>query len=447
MNAEQSLNKAWLERHIADCIEFADPHSGLSDSPHSLTCMTLNGDSMSMFATARAKRASLRDMVLLACSTNKRWLMDNRYAVFPQVLQHWTTVQELRNLPEDKITVFGVNTYPFLDDDTQAKETAINQTTNFRDTHAFHGGLYYIGKDIPHQDEADLDQILLDINCVSYPVSYARYPYPVKVLRHLTYDPPLEPWWTRHKPYVDLQVYTTNASILASHLKILSDRPNNLPVLIIDSDFLPATDACWPFQRVSVFEEQYVNLFQTVNPLNGLMYGHGGPKLLKRLDNEPEVRSGQENNHSQQLAHVDMTSLFAASKGMKIHSVVGVHNYCWSEFSTWRTAFREAFKLTLLLRGDGLAPHHRDQARHRLHTWMGLSNGGDRLSYSDYISQRGLVAKRLTRQEFDLHQELSVQGATVGSAFASLEKKSHLDINNYEDLQQLFTDSRTERKL
>lgn len=442
MTFQTPLNQAWLERHIEDCIEFADPKSGLTDSPHSLTCMLLGGYTMSMFTRAKAKRALLSDMVLLALVTNKRWLMDNRYAVYPQVLERWTSIFDLRNLPEDKITVFGVDSYPHLSDECRSVDSK-TQVTNYRDAHASHGGLYYIGRNLVDQDERSIQAYLADMNFVNYPVSYARYPYPVRVLRHLTYDFPILPWWNEHEPYADVQVITTEDDIFSSHKKILNSNTTEVPTLIVDSDFVPHRSP-WMFPRVSIFEEQYVNLFQTFNPLNGLVYGHGGPKLI-RNSTDQMVAEGQENNHSKALADLDMTSFFAASKGMKLQSVVGTHNFCWSDFSTWRTAFREAFKLTRLLNGD-LADHHQDQARHRLHTWMGLRSD-DLFSYESHVNLFYPYETHLSREDFVRRSELARTGAHMGSAFASADRKTQPNVNNYEELKDIFSKAYKNHKL
>ncbi len=99
-------------------------------------------------------------------------------------------------------------------------------------------------------------------------------------------------------------------------------------------------------------DEDYVNIWYVKNPFNQLVYGHGGPKFFhkKFFDREsPPI--------------ADMTLSFP----VKINTTcVGTHQYNWSAFSTWRTAFRETFKLSLA--SD-------EESKDRLHTW--LNNKGD----------------------------------------------------------------------
>lgn len=77
-----------------------------------------------------------------------------------------------------------------------------------------------------------------------------------------------------------------------------------------------------------------VNVWKVKNPINGLVYGHGGPKLFgKHLFNASS-------------SPVDMT-LSLTNHVQVMDDVVGEHRFNWSGFATYRTAFREAVKLSM----------------------------------------------------------------------------------------------------
>lgn len=149
-------------------------------------------------------------------------------------------------------------------------------------------------------------------------------------------------------------------------------------------------------------EDQYVHLWHVRNPINRLEYGHGGPKLFNRLQLADALS----------LTGVDMTTAF--NNGMVIHTeCVGTHSFNWSAGSTWRTAFREAAKLT---RFRGTAINEEDQraeAGERLHTWMYIADA--EAAYSEFC----------------------IDGAQAGNMFA-LTYESLEQLNNYEWLYGQF---------
>lgn len=134
------------------------------------------------------------------------------------------------------------------------------------------------------------------------------------------------------------------------------------------------------------------------NPCNGLVYGHGGIKLFHR-----------KNILSQSVMPMDLTT--EVSNNVKvIGECVTEHRFNTDPFSTWRTAFREAAKLTLKFDMDSI---------NRLDHWVDEDQIDKKVQFSDYC----------------------VKGARSGQEFAEEnfydEQQLHR-INNYEWLRKQF---------
>lgn len=105
--------------------------------------------------------------------------------------------------------------------------------------------------------------------------------------------------------------------------------------------------------KVPSYDAQYVHLWQAKNPLNGLVYGWGGVKLFpKRL-----VKQMSEST-------LDMTTSFELKIMPEVKSVT---HFNYAPFETWRSAFREAVKLTLA--------RDNDEAKERLEVWKTRAAG------------------------------------------------------------------------
>lgn len=122
-----------------------------------------------------------------------------------------------------------------------------------------------------------------------------------------------------------------SGNIYESH-KNIADSSYTQLFAVVDAD-------CWlekPFLKIDdKINYSYVNVWQVRNPINGLVYGHGGPKLLSRhlFKKGPSA--------------VDMTFSLTKPEFVRVlPEVVGEHRFNWSAFSTWRTAFREVVKLS-----------------------------------------------------------------------------------------------------
>ena len=106
-------------------------------------------------------------------------------------------------------------------------------------------------------------------------------------------------------------------------------------------------------------ELDYVHVWRSQNPVNGLVYGYGGVKLLpKKLTmNMP-------------LGNVDMTtSISSLFKAMP--EIANITAFDTDEFSTWRSAFRECAKLA----SHTIERTNAEETLRRLDTWCTFATG------------------------------------------------------------------------
>ena len=98
-----------------------------------------------------------------------------------------------------------------------------------------------------------------------------------------------------------------------------------------DADLLPEFNLD---HKVNEYDLDCVHVWRSRNPINNLIYGYGGVKLLpRRLTMKVDVNS------------TDMTtSISDRFKAMPF--VSNVTNFNTDEFSTWKSAFRECAKLS-----------------------------------------------------------------------------------------------------
>lgn len=111
-------------------------------------------------------------------------------------------------------------------------------------------------------------------------------------------------------------------------------------VIVEDFDFYftPSKYNTW----WGIPEAECLCLWSSINPINGLVYGHGGVKLLpkdKLLAKNPDT--------------VDFTTGFGLSI-KTFDQISNITKFNYDEFSTWRSAFRECVKLETNLTNEDL---------------------------------------------------------------------------------------------
>jgi hypothetical protein len=127
------------------------------------------------------------------------------------------------------------------------------------------------------------------------------------------------------------------------------------------------------------YDRDIVHVWQSQNPINNLVYGYGGVKLLpKQLSINMDVTSA------------DMTTSIS-SKFRAMPSVSNITAFNTDEFSAWRSAFRECVKLS----SRAISGQDDSETQHRLDIWCSI--GADKLHGK--ISIDGALAGRKYGQE------------------------------------------------
>ena len=102
---------------------------------------------------------------------------------------------------------------------------------------------------------------------------------------------------------------------------------------VVDGDAKITDDFDFTYQ-LKEYDEEVVHVWKSKNPVNGLIYGYGGVKLLPRqLTIAMDVNS------------TDMTTSIS-EKFKSMDSVSNITVFDTDAFSTWRSAFRECVKLS-----------------------------------------------------------------------------------------------------
>jgi hypothetical protein len=121
---------------------------------------------------------------------------------------------------------------------------------------------------------------------------------------------------------------------------------------VVDGDAILIDDFDFSYS-VSKYDTDTVHVWRSINPINDLVYGYGGVKLLPRkLTLDVDVNSS------------DMTT--SISKNFKaVEEVSNITAFNTDEFSTWRSAFRECVKLA----SKTIQGQVDEETEARLETW------------------------------------------------------------------------------
>ena len=146
---------------------------------------------------------------------------------------------------------------------------------------------------------------------------------------------------------------------------------------VVDGDAIIKDDFDFDYE-VSRYDKDIVYTWRSENPINGLIYGYGGVKLLpKKLTMKIDVNSP------------DMTTAIS-NKFKVIDNVSNITAFNTDPFNTWKSAFRECVKLA----SKTIQGQVDTETEERLHTWCNVVNGDFAIH-----ALRGANAGRLYGQE------------------------------------------------
>ena len=132
--------------------------------------------------------------------------------------------------------------------------------------------------------------------------------------------------------------------------------------------------------KVSDSELDVVHVWRSINPINNLSYGYGGVKLLpKQLTINMDTTT------------TDMT-MNISSKFKAVDEISNITAFNTDAFSTWRSAFRECCKLTVINNEESLA---------RLAVWNKLNENAPYgfYAYSGALTGRTYGEKNASNKE------------------------------------------------
>ena len=168
---------------------------------------------------------------------------------------------------------------------------------------------------------------------------------------------------------------------------------------VVDADAVIQDDFNFDY-IVPDYDLECVHVWQSLNPINDLVYGYGGVKLLPR-----KLTANMD------LSKTDMTTSIS-DKFNPMLIVSNITAFNTDPFNTWKSAFRECAKLA----SKTIDRQNEDETNERLNTWTTV--GQDR-PYGEY----------------------ALAGAAAGMEFG-LSNKSDLSlINDFEWLEQKFKEA------
>ena len=193
--------------------------------------------------------------------------------------------------------------------------------------------------------------------------------------------------------------FTNNFYVVDSDAIIVED---------FDFSFTPSKYNKWWHQP----ESNYICVWSSINPINDLIYGHGGVKILPK---QPLLGADKD--------VIDFTTGFGLNTKV-FTEVSNITAFNYDEFNTFRSAFRECAKLASNLTNKEVkykvdveeAIKIREEAEHRLHVWTTV---GEENEFGKYC-----IAG-------------AKQGKEYGAMFAENAKQLKL-INDYDWMKNEF---------
>lgn len=178
---------------------------------------------------------------------------------------------------------------------------------------------------------------------------------------------------------VTLKKLVTGTGIHDSHRTCAQQSLTNR-FIVLDADCELLDSFSYTKLLESLTNENKVFVCRAINPVNDLIYGHGGIKVFDR-------RLFDNNNA------VDMTTAFDI---VPVDYVTNIHRFNSTAFHTWRTAFRECVKLssgTVKLRNT-------QEDEYRLSVWCEKFNNVD---FAEYAKLGAIAGREYGYSNSDLN--------------------------------------------
>ena len=211
------------------------------------------------------------------------------------------------------------------------------------------------------------------------------------------YEPNAENNWSRLlEKAAHAQRVSGVKGILAAHRAAAAKATTDM-FYVVDGDAYIVDDFNFDYDPEN---KDAVHVFNSINPVNGLVYGYGGVKLF------PRTLLLNANN-----AESDVTTS-VAENFVTVRTVSNVTEFNTDPFSAWRSAFRECAKLA----AGQIKNQVPQETKLRLDTWLTV---GKESTFGSYV----------------------LAGARAGYEFGSENKLNKLElakINDYEWLREQY---------
>jgi hypothetical protein len=168
-------------------------------------------------------------------------------------------------------------------------------------------------------------------------------------------------------------------------------------VWVVDGDAVLMDDFNFDFKCNDHIAKKTVHVWRSRNPINGLVYGYGGVKLLPR-----------KLTVNMDLSKPDMTTGIS-SHFKPVNVISNITAFNTDPYSTWRSAFRECAKLSSKI----IDRQKSFETIERLDTWCKVG-------------------------EHELFGEYSISGSIAGRKFGELFPDQIFRINDFNWLEEKF---------
>ena len=165
---------------------------------------------------------------------------------------------------------------------------------------------------------------------------------------------------------------------------------------VVDADAVIRNDFNFDYV-VPDYDLECVHVWQSLNPINDLVYGYGGVKLLPR-----KLTANMD------LSKTDMTTSIS-DRFNPMPTVSNITAFNTDPFNTWKSAFRECAKLA----SKTIDRQNEDETNERLKTWTTVGHARD---FGEY----------------------AIRGARAGMEFGLSNKSDISLINDFDWLHERF---------
>ena len=173
---------------------------------------------------------------------------------------------------------------------------------------------------------------------------------------------------------------------------------------VVDGDAIVADDFKFDYE-IPIWERDTVHVWRSQNPINNLVYGYGGVKLLPR-----------QLTLSMDVTRPDMTTSIS-DKFKPVQVISNITAFNTDEFSTWKSAFRECAKLA----SKAIDRQVDAETEERLNVWC--TEGADKP-----------------------YGEFAIKGALAGRKFSLENPENLFKINDFDWLHEQFLNEKNSSK-